>query len=504
MESRVLGWAALVACVVCGPVLAQAAANGPAEIPPASYASTQYVDSTGCAFLRVELSGSVNWVPRLTRERTPLCGFQPTFGGAGPAPVPAPAAAAPVPVMAEAEPVRPPVAPRPATNVGAPMETVASLTTPPDLGVAPAPSPRIVTVPAPVAAPEPRRMTMSQACAGRTGIQPNMVSASTGLPIDCGPGVAVATVAAVAPVATVAPVQTNPAAPVAARIAGATLADGLGLCAPGILIGGASYDLRCAQPARVVAAPMGPMAPGGAAAPRAPTLSAPAATTGGYSGPMTIEALCAYARQTGARLMTTSGAEVSCAPGVGTQRGMTGGVDYGTGTLARATMAPALDQLFGPGPVPASNPVGAPAVVAPPPGYRAVWDDGRLNADRGLRPGTVILAADGGTRVVARALAPQTVAPVPDAVPQVATPVAAPQVAARLYVQVGTFGDPANADRAIARLQSLGLPVGTMQVNRNGQVLRVIAAGPFDSSAQAQAALGAAHGAGFGDAFVRD
>lgn len=57
---------------------ATSAQSGPAEPPPPDFAGRQYIDSQGCAFVRADIGGTVTWAPRLTADRQPLCGFQPT------------------------------------------------------------------------------------------------------------------------------------------------------------------------------------------------------------------------------------------------------------------------------------------------------------------------------------------------------------------------------------------------------------------------------------------
>jgi cell division septation protein DedD len=50
----------------------------PAELPPADYAGLQYVDSKGCMFVRAGNDREVTWVPRVSREGTPICGNPPS------------------------------------------------------------------------------------------------------------------------------------------------------------------------------------------------------------------------------------------------------------------------------------------------------------------------------------------------------------------------------------------------------------------------------------------
>ena len=147
--------------------------------------------------------------------------------------------------------------------------------------------------------------------------------------------------------------------------------------------------------------------------------------------------------------------------------------------------------------IPASNPPATtPMPSAPPPGYRAVWEDDRLNEARGGRATPLPVAAEPNhvTRT-ASVIAPIT-KPAPLANP-------APVATMSRYVQVGTYGQPANVQAAVARIRSLGYGVNTTSVTRKGVRLQSVLAGPYASQSELRAALAALRAAGYSDAYVR-
>ena len=409
----------------------------------------------------------------------------------GPAPV---AASAPAPVVASLpEPVLAPVVPTPPRvtlaevcegNFGIQSGFATSNGDPVDCGPAPVaevaplplPAPILASLPALTVAPEPPRITLAEACEGRFGVQAGFISGTTGEPIDCGPEPQAVAASVPAP----AVLDAGPRRVTRAEICAEIITTGRTFINAAT---GMPVVCEVAPAPTVIATNTAPSAPGApitAVAPQAPAVQAPAAP---------VTTTCAGLSGVSAQyLVGTPDNPVRCGP----QAASPSGTEF----TRRATA-----QLpFVSPPVPASNP--APAAVRaqpirPPAGYTRVWEDGRINPNRGLRRITREQAiAEGLIAAPAARVSSKSIAPVAIQAPAAAT--------THRFVQVGSFGDQGNADRLASQFQARGWPVTFANTTRGGKAIKIVILGPVAQASQLQTGLQAARSAGFGDAFTRN
>jgi len=263
---------------------------------------------------------------------------------------------------------------------------------------------------------------------------------------------------------------------------------------------------------------------------RAPVAAAPAGSTarvriGGTGATVAAPVVSSGAATVGTLRTTRTTTPVSPGGGYsfGSGYGLTPGpgamdpVPSATGALRAAPASGGTVVAPRGAPAPAATIAPAPATprVVIPSGYRPAWDDDRLNPNRGPQAayGDQQMAATWDTSktpmVEANPPAPRGLIAQPQgsgfmlftksptAVAVAETPAAPPT---KRYVQVGAFTVAANAERAAARLQALGLP-GRVVKTRSGKTVVVV--GPFDNSTALANALAKARSGGFSDAFLR-
>ena len=417
--------------------------RGPREVPGPGYAGQQYTDSAGCVFLRAGINGRVTWVARVDRQRRQLCGY-PSSGGTRVAAAPEVQAPAPRAVPAPVVVARKPIP----QALGGPIDTVASLTTPPRIAAnAPRPVVAPVFVPAPVVAPRPV-VTGTPGCPPNAPYGERRVLPDGRLALLCGrdPGRLAAFVARMTRTPRAAP------APEVTQVATAPIA----LPQPGV--GALPYFASgFATGGRLICPPTSPVA-------RQFPLHGGGSTVLCTSGGGGFETLVAAVSGTGQAyapviprgyVAAWQDDRLNTRRGVGTAQGQV-----------------QQDQVW-------TREVPARLVADTVKGKRRVVVVSSSNAPQQARVSRVTISSSTAPKAAVAA------------------------GGARLFVQVGSFGVPSNAQGARARLSALGLPVAGGRATIKGKPVQVVYAGPFGSAGQAQAALNAARRAGFGDAFIR-
>ncbi|MGJ8616168.1 MAG: SPOR domain-containing protein [Sulfitobacter sp.] len=182
MIKRVLAIAVLAGSLGVGALHAQIREQQPAEFPPASYKGKQYVDSRGCVFIRAGIDGNVAWIPRVTRARKTVCGFQPSLAGqVASAPEPT-AAVAPAEIAVNTAPVAKP-APQRVTKPRRTAPVVVRQTAPKrrvaTRPVAVAPAPQVVTT--------VRRGQVQTSCPGASALSGQYLRGNGKDAVRCGP-----------------------------------------------------------------------------------------------------------------------------------------------------------------------------------------------------------------------------------------------------------------------------------------------------------------------------
>ncbi len=465
--TRVIALAVLAAS--CGLGYAQAKslknADEPAEFPPSSFTDRQYVDSKGCVFIRAGIDGNVTWVPRVSRGRQTVCGFQPSLANAGrtPAPVTKPAKAKAKPTKAVAAAPAPKPAPRvvrtapqqpvrtaPVRTVPAPAPVAAAPRTAAPVRVvpaAPAPKPAVTTAPA----PQRRVAQAPSGCTGRSANSQRYMGSTYA--VRCGP-------------------QTE---------------------------GHVTYSNNASAPRRVVPAPVYTQAPTYTAPTYQPAGKTHAAAPGtGHTPATRVAPKHVYENQVASYQGLDGTPE-------GYKRVWTDGrlnphrahqTFAGKAQMDLVWSKTVPRHLF----VRDTGQVvtqAYPGLMYP---YTSYEQQKRANVSpayarsktRGYGVASTATAPAQGTQTAIVSTRSSTVAHSQSAA-----------IASHRFVQAGVFSTRAQAQQAAQRIARSGLPARLGTMRRNGQTYSLALAGPFSSQAQLNSALSQVRGAGFGNATLR-
>jgi len=459
--------------------------NGPAEVPPSSFTANQYVDSKGCVYIRAGVDGNTNWVPRVTRKRTVVCGMTPSLGATRTATASAPAAApaAPAPVQigaAAASAVVAPKSPAPAAVQPArrtlanalaprPVRTVAST---PVIKQRVAPTIRTTRTARPstfIQQPAPSAQTARiQAPQRRVTTQPQIIS--------------------VAPRKAQAQQPRRISRNTQRNARGAQTCRGASAVSQRY-IGGREGAVRCGpQTQGLVTQRAGDVKGGTFRSATGQVLNMANVNPNARVVPRHV-----YEQQQAANVVTP------------TPQGYRNAWqdDRLNPRRAHQTLGgKAQSDLVWTQTVPRRLIVRSTGrdVTRAYPGLQYPYTSA-AQQNAAWSQGTRVVSTQGTTqRVQKRKVARQQAV--------VSTRSTAPrkpaQVAGKRYVQVGTFGVASNAQKTAQRLQRMGLPVRIGKFSRGGKQMRIVLAGPFGSSARGNGALQAVRSAGFRDAFARN
>lgn len=502
---HVLAIAAFAVLILAEDAPAQQSSNStvPAEIPPASYAGRQYVDSNGCVFIRAGVDGATTWVPRVSRSRQLVCGFQPSLAGQRRA------ADAPAQTAPEAAPPR-----QPTQRQAAPVRTVQQ---PAARMASPAPRPQPAqpgavvrrTAPAPQAVTRPAPTVVARPAPVRVDTQPPAVTTAR------------ATRVVSAPVSQPAPRRTATASCPGLSAVSAQYSSGAGVrCGPqdtphvSYIQGGAGTGAKMRrvtviQPSPSVVAPvhapLGVTTAAGHAVPAAPRQVV-------VTGQTRVVPRHVYEQQQNARGITVPHGyknvwEDDRLNPYRAHQTLDGKAQMDV-IWSRTVPRYLIDARTGrdvsykfPGlryPYTSFDQQRAAGVVVSTQG-RVVPDPVRVKQVKTVRRAApqaqpvrkvqVARPQDTGSRAVISTRSQQ--------------PAAQVNAAGKRYVQAGMFGVPGNAQTAAQRLSSMGLPVRMAQVARGGRSYTLVMAGPFGSAQELQTGLKRTRQAGFGDAFLR-